>query len=130
MPGSSSRGSLIKLTISDSNQIGPFIFSTALSLVTHSQLTMPKITSNDTTLRDIKPYARAGHSDSDTSTGNEPSTPIRGKKTSAVRSPGKAWSEEEKLQLFDLVITHGASRKAFEGQIEGRTGNQCYMAWK
>jgi hypothetical protein len=42
---------------------------------------------------------------------------------------GQPWTPAEKLKLYAIVIKQGANMKHFEGQIEGRTAHQCYMAW-
>jgi len=46
------------------------------------------------------------------------------------RVPGRPWTKEEVLILFNIAIRQEASAKAFEGVVEGRTGKQCYDTFK
>jgi hypothetical protein len=39
------------------------------------------------------------------------------------------WTGDERLFLFRIAITKGASIANFEGVLEGRTGHLCYCQW-
>ncbi|RXK37172.1 hypothetical protein M231_05541 [Tremella mesenterica] len=40
---------------------------------------------------------------------------------------GKTWTPEEKVKLLEVALKTGGKANGFEGQIEGRTGHQCYQ---
>lgn len=58
--------------------------------------------------------------------------PKASKKAAAGASPGRgrAWTPAERLLLFDIAVTTGASSKSFDAVIPGRTAKQCYDTWK
>ncbi|ORY23611.1 hypothetical protein BCR39DRAFT_346038 [Naematelia encephala] len=51
-------------------------------------------------------------------------------KPSPKKLTPKPWTSEEMIKLFDTAIKSGASGKAFDGLIPGRTGEQCYGNWR
>ena len=77
----------------------------------------PSVSKADTI--DVKPYDKSII---------EPSHPSEPKKQRSEKS--RPWTGEELVQLLLLVERHGyQNRKALEGVIPGRTGNQAYLAW-
>jgi outer membrane biosynthesis protein TonB len=42
----------------------------------------------------------------------------------------RPWTTADKIVLFNIVSSTGASIKNFEGAIEGRSGLACYNRWK
>jgi len=58
----------------------------------------------------------------------ENSTNVHPQKT--TRTSGQGWTSNELVKIFEVVTKHGPSKKNFQGIIDGRTANQCYMTWK
>ena len=67
---------------------------------------------------DVKPYDRSS-----------PSSAAKSPEGNKRGGPGRPWTGEEKLVIFDLAMKHGTSLKVFEGCLEGRTAKQCYLTW-
>lgn len=51
------------------------------------------------------------------------------KKEIRKRDLSRPWTDQERLTLFRIAITKGASIKNFEDVLEGRTGHLCYCQW-
>ena len=93
-------------------------------------IAMPKITKPKSGRQsDVKPYTTPSTSDID------PSLTIRSKAGNLETTPTKPrtklppWTDAERLVLFKIAITKGASAKNFEGVLEGRSAHLCYCQW-
>jgi len=88
---------------------------------------MPKALTSPPSPIDMKPYLV-------TSTSRDPakpkSPPKPKPKPKSVGRKARPWTDAERLILFELAVKRGASKKSFEGKIEGRTGKQCYLTWQ
>lgn len=92
---------------------------------------MPKVDVVPLSPPDTKPYDQPLSPSPPRQETKPPKGKPKGKNTSST-STGRSsmWTQAEKLALFDAAMTKGTSQKSFEGQIEGRTAQQCYMTWQ
>jgi hypothetical protein len=79
---------------------------------------MPRQAKTPTT--PLKPYTKPSTSS------DEDVKPTPTKRQATPRQP---WTPEDMVKIFEVVRKHGEGSKGFEGLIEGRTANQCYMTW-
>ena len=99
----------------------------SLILIAMAKITNPKSGRQS----DVKPYTTPSTSDFDPSLTN--SSKAGNLETTPTKSPSRtklpAWTDAERLVLFKIAITRGASAKNFEGVLEGRTAHLCYCQW-
>lgn len=94
---------------------------------------MPRANNNTSSHAGVKREASTDPDDphSPASADTKPIKPTKKPKKviSSTKAAPQPWTADELDTLLTIALAKGASLANFEGQVPGRTGNQCMRTW-